>query len=154
MGVAQTLEWVEVSPLPLEADALTAWATRPECGAVVTFCGTTRVTTSSGHEVIELDYDADVALAEARIGEVTAAARDRWPEVSAIAVHHRVGTVAVEEPAVVVVVSSPHRREAFAAAAFCIDAVKSTVPIWKREVWRGGSAWSEQATPIKDVSEL
>ncbi len=154
MRPPETLEWVAVSPLPLDPGALAAWATRPECGAVVTFCGNARATTAAGHEIIELDYDADVALAEARIGEVTAAARDRWPEVVAIAIHHRVGPVAVEEPAVVVVVASPHRHEAFEAARFCIDAVKSTVPLWKREVWRDGAAWSEQATPIRDVGEL
>ncbi|MGC8511373.1 MAG: molybdenum cofactor biosynthesis protein MoaE [Acidimicrobiales bacterium] len=150
----ETLEWVAVSPLPLDVDALSAWATRPECGAVVTFCGNARATAVTGHEIVELDYDADVALAEARIREVTAAARDRWPEVVAIAIHHRVGRVAVREPAVVIVVASPHRREAFEAARFCIDAVKSTVPLWKREVWRDGSAWSAQATAIRDVGEL
>ncbi len=85
---------------------------------------------------------------------MTARARERWPEVRAIAVHHRIGTVLVREPAVVVVVSSPHRREAFEAAQFCIDAVKRTVPMWKREVWQGGSAWSEQTEDIVDVGDL
>jgi len=150
----ETREWVAVSPSPLDARELVRWASRRECGAVVTFSGNARTTSNVGHEIIELDYDADVALAEARIRKVTASARERWPEVVAIAIHHRIGTVKVEEPAVVVAVSSPHRREAFAAAAFCIDAVKSTVPLWKREVWREGSAWSAEGTSIRDVSEL
>jgi molybdopterin synthase catalytic subunit len=41
-----------------------------------------------------------------------------------------------------VVASTPHRAEAFAAAQFCIDTLKHTVPIWKRETWEGGSDWS------------
>ncbi len=147
-------EWVAVLAQPLAPDELAAWATRRDCGAVVTFCGTARTTSTFEHEIIELDYETDVDLAESRIRAVTARARERWPEVRAIAVHHRIGTVLVREPAVVVVVSSPHRREAFEAAQFCIDAVKRTVPMWKREVWQGGSAWSEQSEDVVDVGDL
>ena len=147
-------EWVAVSAQPLAPDHLAAWATRRDCGAVVTFCGTARTTSTFEHEIIELDYETDVDLAESRIRAVTARARERWPEVRAIAVHHRIGTVLVREPAVVVAVSSPHRREAFEAAQFCIDAVKHTGPMWKREVWQGGSAWSEQTEDIVDVGDL
>ena len=63
------------------------------------------------------------------------------------------GVVALTEPAVVVVVSSPHRREAFEAAQFCIDTVKRCVPMWKREIWEGGSAWSEEAQDILPVED-
>ena len=63
----------------------------------------------------------------------------------AIAVHHRVGHVGLTEAAVVVAVSAPHRGDAFARREFCIDATKRTVPMWKREVLDGGSAWSEEA---------
>jgi molybdopterin synthase catalytic subunit len=53
-----------------------------------------------------------------------------------------VGRLEVGEVAVVVAASTPHRAEAFAAAQFCIDTLKHTVPIWKRETWAGGSDWS------------
>jgi molybdopterin synthase catalytic subunit len=53
-----------------------------------------------------------------------------------------VGRLEVGEVAVVVVASTPHRAEAFAAAQFCIDTLKHTAPIWKRETWEGGSDWS------------
>ncbi len=147
-------EWVAVSSESLRPDDLAAWVTRPDCGAVVTFSGVARTTSTVGHEIVELDYETDIALAEERIRAVTAAARERWPVVRAIAVHHRIGTVRIGEPAVVVAVSAPHRREAFDAAQFCIDAVKRTVPMWKREVWRGGSSWSEEAQAIVDVADL
>ncbi len=143
-----------VSRLALDADEATQWATRPECGAVVTFCGTTRSTSPTGHDIIELEYDTEIDLAETRIRAVAASARARWPEIVAIAIHHRVGVVGLREPAVVVAVSSPHRHDAFDAARFCIDAVKRTVPLWKREVWAGGSTWSTDATSIANVEDL
>jgi molybdopterin synthase catalytic subunit len=65
---------------------------------------------------------------------------------------HREGTVVLSEPSVVVAVSAPHRGEAFAAAEWCIDTLKATVPIWKREHWDGGSAWARAAQHITDVA--
>ena len=53
----------------------------------------------------------------------------------------------------VVAVSAPHRQEAFEAAQYCIDTVKECVPMWKREFWPGGSAWSEDRRPIIGVQE-
>jgi molybdopterin synthase catalytic subunit len=54
---------------------------------------------------------------------------------------------------VIIVVSSPHRKESFEAAQFCIDAVKDCVPMWKREFWDGGSTWSQDARPILKVQD-
>jgi molybdopterin synthase catalytic subunit len=68
-------------------------------------------------------------------------ARARSPLLGRLALLHRVGELGGGDVAVVVVVSAPHRAEAYAASRFCIDAVKSTVPIWKRETWAGGSSW-------------
>lgn len=147
----QSEQWIELSERLPSPDVLTSWATRDSCGAVVTFCGTVR-RDSPGHNDIEaLEYESSVALAEARIAEVVAAARARWPEVVAVAVHHRVGRVELGENAVIVAVSAPHRGPAFAAAAFCIDTLKSSVPIYKRDIWPGGSSWSADATAIADV---
>jgi molybdopterin synthase catalytic subunit len=64
------------------------------------------------------------------------------------------GRVELSESAVIIVISAPHREAAFAAAQFCIDAVKSCVPMWKRELWRGGSAWSEEGRAITRVQEM
>jgi len=51
-------------------------------------------------------------------------------------------------------VSAPHRDEAFAAARFCIDALKATVPIWKREEWSGGASWGLEPQHITEVDRL
>jgi molybdopterin synthase catalytic subunit len=55
----------------------------------------------------------------------------------------------LQEPSVAVVVSSPHRAAAFDAARYCIDTLKVSVPIWKREHWAQGADWAEQAVPIE-----
>ena len=54
---------------------------------------------------------------------------------------HRVGTVAVGEPSVVIAVASPHRAAAFSAARFLIDTLKARLPVWKKEVYADGHHW-------------
>ncbi|MDE3007546.1 MAG: molybdenum cofactor biosynthesis protein MoaE [Acidobacteriota bacterium] len=154
MAAERALDWVAISPDPLDAGALERWARRPAYGAVVTFCGTPRTSSTHDHDVVALEYETEPTLAEARLRAVSDEARRRWPELGAIVLHHRVGSVALLESAVVVVVSSPHRDAAFDAARFCIDALKRSVPMWKREVWVGGSAWSEEGQTIVSARDL
>ena len=149
-----TSEWVTVTPSPLSPDQLSAWVSDPASGAIVTFFGTVRDSSTTGNDIVSLEYETSEELAERRIAVVIAVARSRWPEVGRIAIHHRVGEIELGGVAVVVAVSSPHRQEAFEAAKFCIDAVKKTVPMWKREVWVGGSTWSEEATDILNAEDL
>lgn len=153
MAPIPSLDWITVSPAELSAGALTAWAVRANCGAVVTFCGTVR-DNSDSHDAIEaLEYESSTELAERSIREIVATARVRWPALGAVAIHHRVGRVALTETAVVVAVSSPHRQDAFEAAQFCIDTLKTSVPMWKREYWPGGSAWSPDVRTIVKVQQ-
>lgn len=147
------VDWVAVSASALEGDAIAAWVSRPDCGAVVTFWGTARSSSTTGHQIIELEYETAQDLAETRMADVVRVARERWPTIGAVAIHHRVGAVQLEQPAVVVAVSAPHRQEAFEAARFCIDAVKISVPMWKREVWSDGSAWSQEAHDIVEARD-
>jgi molybdopterin synthase catalytic subunit len=147
-------DWVSVTMSTLSPDELGAWVGRPSSGAIVTFCGIVRNSSTTGHEITSLEYETSVELAESRIANVVDVARSRWPALGAVAVHHRIGEVELGGVAVVVAVSSPHRQEAFEAAKFCIDAVKTTVPMWKREVWEGGSTWSEETSDIVNVQDL
>ncbi|MDP9388866.1 MAG: molybdenum cofactor biosynthesis protein MoaE, partial [Actinomycetota bacterium] len=77
--------------------------------------------------------------------------RSRWPQLGRLVLLHRTGRLALTEVAVLVVVSAPHRDEAFAAARWCIDTLKRTVPIWKRETWEGGTDWGVCATDVAAV---
>jgi len=153
MPSTPTSNWVLVTPDPLSLDALTTWATHPNCGAVVTFSGVVRDNSSARENVLALEYETSVELAEKRIHEVIDEARVRWPSVEAVAIHHRIGRVELSDATVIVAVSSPHRDTAFDAAKYCIDTLKVSVPMWKREIWEGGSAWSDESSPILNARD-
>ena len=118
------------------------------------FSGTARDRAPGRPGVDLLEYEAYEDQVEARLAALAAEMRRRWDDVGRVAMLHRVGPVAVGEPAVVVAVSSPHRDAAFEAARFGIDALKSSVPIWKRERWQGGQSWGLEAQHISDVAPL
>ncbi|MEW6071322.1 MAG: molybdenum cofactor biosynthesis protein MoaE [Planctomycetota bacterium] len=140
----------ELSALPLDPLAVQRAVSRPACGAVVLFTGTTRAT-SGGRDVVELDYEAFGALAEAEMARIFAECRERFGSPAAGAadpsrrllmlVRHRTGPVGIGEPSVVIAVGSPHRDAAFAACRFLIDELKARVPLWKKEVYAGGHTW-------------
>lgn len=143
--------WTGLTDRALPVEAASAWAVLPSCGAVVTFSGTARDHSVGRDGVERLAYEAYEEQVVPRLDGIAATARDRWPELGRIVLLHRVGVVPITESAVVVVVSSPHRGEAFDAARFCIDTLKATVPIWKKEDWSEGSSWGLEAQHIVDV---
>lgn len=145
---------VEFSSSPLPVAELVEWATRPDCGAVVTFLGVARDHSEGRPGVTSLEYEAYQPYALDQLSEVAREARRRWSEVGAVALVHREGRLDVGEAAVVVVVSAPHRDAAFAAAQFCIDTLKAVVPIWKRETWAGGSDWGADSQELRDLQAL
>jgi molybdopterin synthase catalytic subunit len=147
-------DWISVADSPLSPESLTSWATRPDCGAVVTFIGVARSSSTREQAIEALEYDTSVELAEQRISQVIEITRSHWPMLGSIAIHHRIGMVRVGEPAVVISLSSPHRQAAYEASQFCIDTVKKCVPMWKREIWEGGSAWSDEAQDLLGVQDL
>jgi molybdopterin synthase catalytic subunit len=103
--------------------------------------------------VTAMTYEAYAGPAERALTELAAEMRRRWPELARIALLHRVGELQLSETSVLVVVSAPHRGVAFEAAAFGIDTLKETVPIWKQEHWAGGSDWAVEQRPIRRVSD-
>lgn len=140
-------DWLGLTRARLPVGAATDWAIRPDCGAVVTFSGTARDHAPGRPGVTELEYEAYESQVVPRLAAIVEETRLRW-DVGRLALLHRIGPVAVGETSVVVVASSAHRPEAFAAARFAIDRLKATVPIWKREAWEGGEDWGLDATPL------
>ena len=67
---------------------------------------------------------------------------------------HRIGKLEIGETAVIVLASSAHRDDSFSAGRWCIDTLKKTVPIWKSEIWEGGSDWGLDAQHIIELDEL
>jgi len=147
-----TNDWIEVTDHPLSVERAVAWATLPDCGAVVTFCGVVRDHSEGRPGVTSLEYEVFTEEAVPRLAEVATSARRTWPSIGRLALIHRAGCLQVGEASVLVVVSTPHRLEAFEAAHYCIDTLKRTVPIWKRESWEGGTDWGLCAHDIEDVA--
>jgi MoaE-MoaD fusion protein len=116
---------VRVTEQPLSLDALAARVRDPRAGAVVTFSGVTR-------EVGALVYEAYAEMATEQMRAIVAEAIERHG-LCAAAAEHRVGTVPLSEPSVIVAASAPHRPEAFAGAREIIDRIKAQAPIWKQE---------------------
>jgi molybdopterin synthase catalytic subunit len=146
--------WVGLTSAPLPVEEAQAWAVLPACGAVVTFVGTVRDHAPDREGVTELEYEAYEEEVEPRMRSIADDIRQRWPSVGRVALLHRTGRLAISDAAVVVVVSAAHRDAAFDAARHAIDTLKSTVPIWKKETWAGGSAWGADAQPIEPVEVL
>jgi molybdopterin synthase catalytic subunit len=115
-----------------------------EAGAIATFVGTTR-SRSRGRDVVRLEYEAYEGMAEQEMERIAAELRARY-DLLAVAIHHRVGVVGIGEPSVVIAVSAPHRADALAACADAIDALKQTVPLWKKEIYVGGEEWIGQGS--------
>jgi molybdopterin synthase catalytic subunit len=141
--------WLGLTTEPLSSESALAWAEKPSCGAVACFVGTVRDHAEGRTGVRAIDYEAYAPQVLPRFEAIVAAARERWPDLGRAVVWHRVGRVELGEASVVVVVSSPHRAEAFEACRYLIDTLKATAPIWKQETWEGGTDWSLAARPIE-----
>ncbi|MDG2427473.1 MAG: molybdenum cofactor biosynthesis protein MoaE [Acidimicrobiales bacterium] len=146
--------WLGLFPAPLPIDEVTRWIGRSDCGAVVVFRGDARNHAQGRVDVAALEYEAYESQVVPRLGRLADEARKRWPDLGRIALIHRSGLLAIGDAAVIVAVSSPHRETAFEAGRWCIDTLKETVPIWKRETWAGGEHWGVDAQHVVDVPEL
>ncbi len=109
-------------------------------GAVIEFRGVAR-RYSRGREVVHLEYEAYPEMAEKVMAQIGDEVQVKWPSISAVAIVHRTGVLAIGQASVVIAIASPHRGEAFAASQYSIDRLKQIVPIWKKEVWSDGSQW-------------
>jgi molybdopterin synthase catalytic subunit len=143
-------DWTGLTDAPIPLAEAMSWVVRPGCGAVVSFAGTVRDHAEGRPGVSLLEYEAYEGEVEPRLQALAAQARDHWPMLGRLVLLHRVGALEVEEVAVLVVAGAPHREEAFEAARWCIDTLKATVPIWKRETWQGGVDWGTCASLISD----
>ena len=128
-----------ISDEPLSVSDAGAFVADPGAGATVTFAGTVR-DASEGRPVTGLEYEAYREHAGAQLLELAGRVVTKWPELRALWMVHRTGSLAIGEPAVVVATSAPHRAAAFEAAAWAIDTLKAEVAIWKKERWADGEA--------------
>lgn len=107
-------------------------------GAVVTFAGIVRDRPGGGLAAMEIEHYP--GMTERAIGRIAGEAAARW-SLSAGLVIHRHGRLAPGETIMMVATAAPHRADAFAAAEFLMDYLKSRAPFWKKETGRDGAEW-------------
>jgi len=140
-GDARTLAPIAVSETPLSIDDALALVRDDAFGGVVVFLGTVR-SESRGKRILHLEYEAYAEMAESKMREISERlVREHGP--LRIAMHHRVGDLAIGDIAVIVAAAAPHRDAAFTAARVAIDELKTIVPIWKKEYAESGATWIE-----------
>ncbi len=131
----------------LNLDALLAQITLPSTGAACFFTGLVRGETHKEGQPPQteyLEYEAYTPMAEAKMQQVAAEIRARWPTVEGIAIVQRVGRLYPLTPTVLIACTAPHRDTGvFEAARYGIDRLKEIVPVWKKEVSPQGAAWVE-----------
>ncbi|NXL66374.1 MOC2B synthase, partial [Chordeiles acutipennis] len=135
-------DFIKLKSEKLSVDEVSELVISPCCGAVSLFIGTTR-NNFEGKKVIHLEYEAYISMAETEIKKICRDIRQKWPSVKHIAVHHRLGVVPITEASVIIAVSSPHRAESLEAVMYCINTLKASVPIWKKEIYEDEYSWKE-----------
>lgn len=132
---------VEIASGPIDPRAVESGVRAPGYGGVVTFLGTVRERAADGREIAALHYEAYAEMAVAEMQTIAREVRERFGDVR-LAMVHRTGDVEAGGVAVVVSAAAVHRRDAFEACSYAIDALKSRAPIWKKERYvDGDSRW-------------
>ena len=111
----------------------------PRIGAIASFIGVVR-DLNDGDSVAEMTLEHYPGMTEKSIEAIIAQARARWDMMDALVIH-RIGTLKPLDQIVLVVVSSAHRGDAFAACEFIMDFLKTQAPFWKKEQTGKGARW-------------
>jgi molybdopterin synthase catalytic subunit len=106
-------------------------------GAVVSFTGLVR---DDGGRLSAMEIEHYPGMTEKAIAGIVADAAARWSLTDAMVIH-RYGRLSPGEPIMMVATAAPHRADAFSAADFLMDYLKSRAPFWKREIGRDGATW-------------
>jgi len=141
-ALAIVQERLSIDPLVVSLEA-EARAIGEGCGAICTFAGIVRAT-HTGRAVRYLEYEAHETLAVKTFGLIADEVATEWPRAR-LAIHHRVGRLAVGETSVLVAASAAHRANAFQVCRYAIERVKQIAPVWKHEFFEDGEAWVEGA---------
>jgi molybdopterin synthase catalytic subunit len=137
-----------ITSQPIRIDRILASVKDDSAGGTVLFLGTVR-RRSQGRLVGGLTYEVYKGMAEKKMREIEERTRMRWPVVKLTMVH-RYGELEVGDVSVAVAVSCEHRAEAFEAGRYAIDAIKRSLPLWKKERFVGGKESWVKGAPIAD----
>ncbi|ALG91328.1 MAG: molybdenum cofactor biosynthesis protein MoaE [Confluentimicrobium sp.] len=137
---------VQHEPFDFGAEANAFAAGRSDAGAVVTFTGIVRDLARGDLDRMEIEHYP--GMTERALGGIEAEARARW-DLRDCLIIHRFGTMVPGDMIMMVATASPHRADAFQAAEFLMDYLKSRAPFWKKEYTRDGALWVDS----KDADE-
>jgi molybdopterin synthase catalytic subunit len=130
---------IAITEAPIDTQAVIAAVQADGAGAINVFIGTVRNQTQT-KPVMQLDFEAYDSMAVKKMQEIADQAVARWP-IQKVAIVHRKGALQIGDAAVVIAVSTPHRKASFEACGFIIDTLKQVVPIWKKEIFEDGAVW-------------
>ena len=111
----------------------------PNSGGICVFVGAVREFTNN-EEVTSLEFETYEKMAIKEMRKIAFEATEKW-KLNKVVIRHAIGAKKVQDPVVVVGVSSAHRPECFEACRFLIDTLKENVPIWKKEIFKNKSVW-------------
>ena len=130
---------IQLKETELSVDECYGAVQQNDAGGTTVFVGTVRDNTK-GKAVLRLEFEAYAPMAVSEMAKIAEQAQEKWKALK-IVIHHRVGVLAIGEIAVIIAVATPHRKAAFEACEYCIDTLKETVPIWKKEIFEDGEIW-------------
>jgi molybdopterin synthase catalytic subunit len=113
----------------------------PAIGAIASFIGLVR-DASEGERISQMTLEHYPGMTEKALEKIINDAKSRWSIIDVLVIH-RVGTLQPCDQIVLVIVSSAHRGEAFAACEFVMDYLKTQAPFWKKEQTPAGNRWVE-----------
>ncbi|WP_299546719.1 molybdenum cofactor biosynthesis protein MoaE [uncultured Tateyamaria sp.] len=128
---------VQDAPFDFGMEAEEFARARAVSGAIVTFTGIVR-DVDGGLRAMEIEHYP--GMTEAALTEIADQAVTRWSLEDALVIH-RHGRLAVGEMIMMVATAARHRKDAFEAAEFLMDYLKSRAPFWKREITQDGAEW-------------
>lgn len=136
---------IAITEAELDLNELLEKITLSSTGAAAIFTGIVRgETVREGRETTSLEYEAYAPMAEAKMRQIAAEIRERWPIIEGIAIVQRVGKLMPRTPTVLIACTAAHRDSGvFEAARYGIDRLKEIVPVWKKEIGPSGEGWVE-----------
>lgn len=150
--MVNSVKQYEIVEQPIQIQAYVDAVLHADSGAVTVFTGHVREYTH-GVRTLYLAYEAYIPMAEKKLAEIGQEIEERWPGAR-VAIAHRIGELQISDIAVVIAVSSPHRKAAYEANEYAIERIKQIVPIWKKEIWEDGQQWigSQTQKPQQGVN--
>jgi molybdopterin synthase catalytic subunit len=135
---------IEICEKDFSLGNIVAYLKADEVGAMVFFVGTVRQSAES--QLVEMEIEAYDTMCVSALEEICARMYERF-SIHDIFIHHRKGTLSVQDSIVVIGVSAPHRQEAYEANQAILEEIKTRVPLWKKEIFADSEVWVEGEKP-------